>query len=337
MSKKEFDFTQAKQGALVPAAPNKTRITIRLDTNVLNWFRNQVHEAGGGSYQTLINEALRQHIQVQDDSLKETLRKVIREEIVSNQFRLQPEVHYRMEKSNMNVNNRLDMYCERMQEIARRMDVVNAFLGGSRNALYLLPTVECIYLQFRNILELIATASLTMNEDAKAVLNEEGYRAWHAGDILAAVERVNPSFYYPQPVRPKKHPHPNIKHDLKSYRGDYLTKEKFITLYDLCSKVIHTPSPFDRKAYLKDGKKCEALLKDAEKWVERIKPLLYHHTFKLAGDEDFMYVGHMVKDKFHVATFQKMENLDKDSSPEEVEEVRAMYMAPDKKRPPKQG
>ena len=81
MSKEEFDFTQAKQGALVPAASNKTRITIRLDNDVLNWFRNQVHEAGGGNYQTLINEALRQHIQVQDAVLEETLRKVIREEL----------------------------------------------------------------------------------------------------------------------------------------------------------------------------------------------------------------------------------------------------------------
>ena len=81
MSKEEFDFTQAKQGALVPVAPNKTRITIRLDTDVLNWFRNQVHEAGGGNYQTLINEALRQYIQVQDAVLEETLRKVIREEL----------------------------------------------------------------------------------------------------------------------------------------------------------------------------------------------------------------------------------------------------------------
>lgn len=81
MNKKEFDCTQAKQGALVPATPNKTRITIRLDTDVLNWFRNQVHEAGGGNYQTLINEALRQYIQVQDAVLEETLRKVIREEL----------------------------------------------------------------------------------------------------------------------------------------------------------------------------------------------------------------------------------------------------------------
>ena len=81
MSKEGFDFTQGKQGALVPTAPGKTRITIRLDTDVLNWFRNQVHEAGGGNYQTMINEALRQHIQVQDAVLEETLRKVIREEL----------------------------------------------------------------------------------------------------------------------------------------------------------------------------------------------------------------------------------------------------------------
>ena len=81
MSKEEFDFTQAKQGALVPAVSNKTRITIRLDNDVLNWFRNQVHEAGGGNYQTLINEALRQYIQVQDAVLEGTLRKVIREEL----------------------------------------------------------------------------------------------------------------------------------------------------------------------------------------------------------------------------------------------------------------
>ena len=81
MSKEGFDFTQAKQGALVPAAPGKTRITIRLDTDVLNWFRNQVHEAGGGNYQTMINEALRQHIQVQNAVLEETLRNVIREEL----------------------------------------------------------------------------------------------------------------------------------------------------------------------------------------------------------------------------------------------------------------
>lgn len=82
-AKEEFDFRDAKQGAVAPVSPNKTRITIRLDTDIINWFRNKVHETGGGNYQTLINEALRQYIQQQDNTLEKTLRKVIREELQS--------------------------------------------------------------------------------------------------------------------------------------------------------------------------------------------------------------------------------------------------------------
>lgn len=78
--KDEYDFSQGKQGAVVPLSPNKTRITIRLDADVVNWFREQVHTAGGGSYQALINDVLRQHINAQDGALEQTLRKVIREE-----------------------------------------------------------------------------------------------------------------------------------------------------------------------------------------------------------------------------------------------------------------
>ncbi len=59
----EYDFSQGKRGAMDPIPPGKTRITISLDNEVLEWFRQQVHLAGGGNYQTLINEVLRQHIQ----------------------------------------------------------------------------------------------------------------------------------------------------------------------------------------------------------------------------------------------------------------------------------
>ena len=77
----EYDFSQGKRGAIDPAPSGKTRITIRLDDVVLAWFREQVHIAGGGNYQTLINEALRQHIQASREPLEETLRKVVREEL----------------------------------------------------------------------------------------------------------------------------------------------------------------------------------------------------------------------------------------------------------------
>lgn len=79
--KEEFNFSNAKQGAVVKVPAGKTRITIRLDTDIINWFRSKVNEAGGGNYQTLINEALRRFIQQQDNTLEDTLRKVIREEL----------------------------------------------------------------------------------------------------------------------------------------------------------------------------------------------------------------------------------------------------------------
>ncbi len=60
--KREYDFGKGKRGPLMAPEPGKTRITIRLDNEVLDHFRRQVHEMGGGNYQTLINDALREHI-----------------------------------------------------------------------------------------------------------------------------------------------------------------------------------------------------------------------------------------------------------------------------------
>ncbi|MDZ7288812.1 MAG: BrnA antitoxin family protein [candidate division KSB1 bacterium] len=83
MKAKEYNFDKAKRGAVVPAPSpsHKTRITIRIDTDILNWFRSQVHKAGGGNYQTLINEALREYVQHRAANFETTLRRIIREEL----------------------------------------------------------------------------------------------------------------------------------------------------------------------------------------------------------------------------------------------------------------
>lgn len=75
--KEHYDFSEGKRGAVIKT--NKEKITIRLDPEVLEWFRAQVQ--GGGNYQSLINEALKQHIQQQGESLEQTLRRIIREEL----------------------------------------------------------------------------------------------------------------------------------------------------------------------------------------------------------------------------------------------------------------
>jgi uncharacterized protein (DUF4415 family) len=77
----EYDFSQGKRGAVVPTPPGKTRITIRLDDDILDWFRQEVHRAGGGNYQTLINTVLREYVRDRREPLEETLRRVLREEL----------------------------------------------------------------------------------------------------------------------------------------------------------------------------------------------------------------------------------------------------------------
>jgi uncharacterized protein (DUF4415 family) len=79
--KRQYDFSHAKRGAVVQAPKGKTRITIRLDDELLDWFRQQVERAGGGNYQSLINDALRQHVRRVQEPLEATLRRVIREEL----------------------------------------------------------------------------------------------------------------------------------------------------------------------------------------------------------------------------------------------------------------
>jgi uncharacterized protein (DUF4415 family) len=81
MKKTADDFTKGKRGAVVPNSTGKSRITIRIDDDVLDWFRAQVNSAGGGNYQTMINAALREHIANRTVPLEKTLRRVIREEL----------------------------------------------------------------------------------------------------------------------------------------------------------------------------------------------------------------------------------------------------------------
>ena len=60
------DFSKGKRGAVVKPDPNKVRITIRLDADIVDHFKQIVHDAGGGNYQTLINNALRENLQARD-------------------------------------------------------------------------------------------------------------------------------------------------------------------------------------------------------------------------------------------------------------------------------
>jgi uncharacterized protein (DUF4415 family) len=79
--KAKYDFSKGKRGAVVPLSGNKVRITIRLDRDIVDWFRSKVEEQGGGNYQTMLNNALRAYMERQEQPLEEVLRRVVREEL----------------------------------------------------------------------------------------------------------------------------------------------------------------------------------------------------------------------------------------------------------------
>jgi uncharacterized protein (DUF4415 family) len=83
--KRDYDFSKGKRGRISPSEAEpagKTRITIRLDQDVLDYFLQEADQSGGSTgYQTLINDALRQHVDGKAPKLEEMLRRVVREEI----------------------------------------------------------------------------------------------------------------------------------------------------------------------------------------------------------------------------------------------------------------
>jgi uncharacterized protein (DUF4415 family) len=79
--KAKYDFSEGRRGAVIQPSGNKIRITIRLDRDIVDWFRAKVEEQGGGNYQTMLNDALRNHMEHQDQPLEDVIRRVVREEL----------------------------------------------------------------------------------------------------------------------------------------------------------------------------------------------------------------------------------------------------------------
>jgi uncharacterized protein (DUF4415 family) len=83
--KQKYDFSKGKRGKVVPPNPEprgKTRITIRIDDDLMDHFLKEADASGGTlGYQTLINEALRQYVEGKAPRFEDTLRRIVREEV----------------------------------------------------------------------------------------------------------------------------------------------------------------------------------------------------------------------------------------------------------------
>ncbi len=77
--KEEYDFSKGKRGPVIPH-PGKTRITISIDTDVLEWFRDEAEREGKG-YQTAMNQALRNYAGQERRPIEKIVREAVRDEL----------------------------------------------------------------------------------------------------------------------------------------------------------------------------------------------------------------------------------------------------------------
>ncbi len=195
-------------------------------------------------------------------------------------------------------------YCDLMEEIKRRISVIDFFLSGAGHALFEPTTIESMMLQIRKILELIAMASLVANKKVYSKVYSNFAKSWNAEYLLKDLARVNPDFY-PKPVVELSSEDPRVKNQLGDRGNDYLTKDEFIKVYKKCGAIMHASNPLGRKPSYEYYKKI------IPEWRVKIINLLNNHQIRLLNDTGF-YLIHMKEDrddKVHFYKFEAIENI----------------------------
>lgn len=183
----------------------------------------------------------------------------------------------------MTIQDKKNKYTACMDEIKKRIRVVEAILNNKLSTSYLITNVELICIQIRKILELIALSSLVANKEEYQKVKKYIERAWKAKDILKDLNTINPN-YYPQPIV------------LQCWNGDinnirtqpvqsgFLTREELLNIYSICGGFLHAQNPFAYK------KQFESILKLVHSWLKKIKTLTNVHIVQLI-DENTMFIA----------------------------------------------
>lgn len=196
--------------------------------------------------------------------------------------------------------NPYSQYADCMEEIKKRTTVVDGFLSGKCHAMYVQTTSESIGLQIRKILELIALASMVANRPEYQKYRENFHRDWNGKRILEALEKANPNFY-PQPTKQVVDRTTGKVESVEEIKSGFLTKEEYVTLYDICGGILHADNPFSPR------RDVQRFLDSAPAWMRKIMRLLNHHQIQLIDDDQQIWVLMKAESdgKVHVYEFER--------------------------------
>lgn len=167
-------------------------------------------------------------------------------------------------------------YVDLMEEVKRRMVVVNALLAEKPGLPYLTTTIESLFLQFRKVLELIALGSLVANREEYSKVYTKFAKSWNARLLLRDLERVNSDFY-PRALVSTPGQTPDVKVHFVD-EPDALTKDEFLKLYEKSGAILHAGNPFGSQA------DYNYYWASAPTWRDKVVALLNMHMFHLVGN-----------------------------------------------------
>lgn len=172
----------------------------------------------------------------------------------------------------MDMSDDTKLYINCMEEVRFRLDFVRGLPARNGTTGYQVIDKELVFLQLRKMLELIAFASLTANKAKYNAAYKKLTTVWNAKEMLRNLVKINPEFY-PLPVQP-----PQLQADGTKHFGavdSFLTKDDFVSLYDVASTFLHVGNPFGN---------ADPVIKmryNVKQWLERIQALLKLHVVRL--------------------------------------------------------
>lgn len=182
----------------------------------------------------------------------------------------------------------VEKYAAVMKEVKLRVEVIDLFLSGRRDAHYVPTTVECVGLQFRKIFELVAFGSLTANRKEYAAVYSDFEKHWEAARLVKNLRKINPNFY-PKPMVEVPSEDPLAVHALKDRDPDYLTQAELVEAHGRCGALMHAANPFGPPIDYSFFSETFPV------WLARLMNLLNNHQIQLVGDPGFWLI-HMKED-----------------------------------------
>jgi len=199
----------------------------------------------------------------------------------------------------MKLNEKVAKYSECMEEIKRRVEVVEALLSKSFTTPYAVTNAEFACIQVRKILELLALSSVVANKNELERVQASLERLWNAKDISKTLYSINPN-YYPQPIFLEGFNGDPNNTRTRPVKAGYLTRDDFLNIYSRCGGLLHAQNPFAKK------KEFLETYNAAGSWVIKIKKLLNQHIVNLVDETTMIMVlmNFDYKDKVSIGAYK---------------------------------